>query len=67
MYIFTKDDQYVGYDSNAGGYPYYTDNFMSVKVWYKLDDALKYKEMFKDEVWQLRELNGLKFSLPIRY
>lgn len=65
MWIFTKDDQYVGYDNNSGGYPYYTDNPMNVKVWYDKNDAIEYRKMFKDEVWQFRKLNGLSFSLPL--
>jgi hypothetical protein len=64
-FIFTKGNKYIGYDSHSGGYPYETDSFMRVKVWYTKEQALRYGSNFKDKGWQLRELHGLDFSLPL--
>jgi len=65
MFIFTKGEKYVAMDSASGGYPYVTDNFMSTKVWSTKKEAEDYYEMFNEEKWELRKLNGLDFSLAI--
>ena len=62
MYIFTDKELYIAMDQDSGGYPYATENFMSVKVWGSKQDALDYKDRFSDAEWQLRELRGLDFS-----
>ena len=65
MFIFTENEKYVGMDNASGGYPYITDHFMSVKVWRTEQEARDYYKLFDKEDWQLRELRGLSFSLPI--
>jgi len=62
MYIFiTADNKYVGMDNDSGGYPYITDNCLSVHPWSSISEAKKYQESF-DGSWILMELHGLSFT-----
>jgi hypothetical protein len=66
QFIFTDMDKYIAVDSSSG-YPYKTDNYLSVKVWNSVEEADSYYKHFKDkENWQLRRLYGLEMGLPIR-
>lgn len=59
MYIFKRDNKYIGMDDNSGGYPYETNYCMAVKVWYSKEKALKYQKTCKEHDWKLYKLNGL--------
>lgn len=58
QYVFVHRDQYVGLDGPSGGYPYYTDQFYSAKVWYKKSDARKYQRIMGIEAsgWKLKRV-----------
>jgi len=65
-YILTEADKYVALDNASGGYPYITENPMSVHVWKQKEEAIKCVKMFhKESEWKLRELYGLNFSLAL--
>jgi hypothetical protein len=62
QYIFiTQDGQYVGMDNNSGGYPHISDNPLNAHPWANIEDAKKYRKMFKEN-WILNKLEGLKLS-----
>ena len=57
-YIFVSNEssKYIGMDNASGGYPYETDNILSVHLWKNLHEALKYHSIFKDKRWTLCRL-----------
>jgi len=64
-YIFTKGEKYIAVDTDSG-YPYETNQYMSVKTWPNIEAATEYYNHFKCEhKWQLRELHGLSMSLSL--
>ena len=62
VYIFKKEDKFIGMDDASGGYPYETDRFLSVKEWPSAGKAKSYQEHFKNEGWALYKVNGLDIT-----
>ena len=54
----TKTGKWIGIDDASGGYPYDTD-LIFAKKFRSIDEAVKYRNVMKEEHWQLRELNLL--------
>ena len=62
QYVFiTQNNKYVGMDNASGGYPYISDHPLDAHPWTNIEDAKKYRKMFK-ETWVLNKLEGLKLS-----
>lgn len=63
MYCFiTKEGKYIGMDQASGGYPYVTEKPLSIVLFYTIEDACKYRDMFLKEKWVIKKFLGLNLK-----
>lgn len=67
--FITRNGNFIGVDSNSGGYPYVTNHINQVHMWGSTQEAFKYEMMFTRSTglqlempWKLRRVTGLKLE-----
>lgn len=68
QYIFVNvRGNYIGMDSASGGYAYEASSPFEARVWYTIEEAMRYHEIVNygdkytgDRTWVLMEVEGLK-------
>lgn len=53
-----RTKKFIAIDFQSGGYPYEVDKARQAKIWSHIDEALQYKDTFKEKIdWELHIIN----------